>query len=106
MLVAAFVFGIMALVAAIAIADSRTGAGIALAWIIAVLLYARHALRCPLCGASVLNAPAGRGLRWIVATDRRCARCMAKHEDAVSARASPNPSRTKAAPGGRTENRK
>lgn len=85
MLALAYVAGLVALILAIAIADSTAGAGIALTWILAVLLYARHDLRCPLCGASVLNAPVGRGLSWLAGSNRRCARCMTSYDAAVSA---------------------
>jgi hypothetical protein len=86
-LVAAYIVGLAVLLLSIAMADSRVGSGIALAWIIGVLLYARHELRCPLCGASVLNATVGKGLRWL-AGDRRCPRCRANWDEAASARSS------------------
>jgi hypothetical protein len=83
---AAYGIGLAALMVAIAAADSRIAAGIALAWILGVLLYARHELRCPLCGASVLNAGVGSGLRWLAAANRRCPRCRASYDDAAAAR--------------------
>jgi hypothetical protein len=86
-LVAAYIVGLAALMLSIAVADSRIGSGIALAWIMGLLLYARHELRCPLCRASVLNASVGKGLRWL-AGDRRCPRCLASWEDVASARSS------------------
>jgi hypothetical protein len=85
-LAAAYGIGLAALMVAIAAADSRIAAGIALAWILGVLLYARHELRCPLCGASVLNAGVGSGLRWLAAANRRCPRCRASYDDAAAAR--------------------
>lgn len=86
-LVAAYAAGLAALMIAVAVADSPVAAGIALAWIIGVLFYARNALRCPLCGASVLNASVGRGLRWLIGPQRRCPRCGTRHEEASTARA-------------------
>jgi phage FluMu protein Com len=71
---------------AVAVVDSPLIAGLALAWILAVILYARHTLRCPLCGASVLNAGVGKGVSWLAGRDRRCPRCKAGYEEAVSAR--------------------
>jgi hypothetical protein len=85
---AAYGIGLAALMVAIAAADSRIAAGIALAWILGVLLYARHELRCPLCGASVLNASVGSGLRWLAAANRRCPRCRANYDDAARAQTS------------------
>lgn len=84
-LVSAYIVGLAVLVLSIAVADSRVGSGIALAWILGVLLYARQELRCPLCRASVLNANVGKGLRWL-AGDRRCPRCNASWNEAASAR--------------------
>jgi hypothetical protein len=89
-LVAAYIAGLTALLLSIAVADSRIGSGIALAWILGVLLYARHELRCPLCGASVLNASVGKGVRWL-AGERRCPRCRANWDEAASALSSSGP---------------
>jgi hypothetical protein len=89
-LVAAYVAGLTALLLSIAVADSRIGSGIALAWILGVLLYARQELRCPLCGASVLNANVIRGLRWL-AGERRCPRCRADWDEAAATLSSSRP---------------
>lgn len=83
LLAAAYVAGVAALVVLIAVVDSRLATGAAVGWIILVLLYARHALRCPLCGASVLNAPVGAGLSWLTGRDRRCPRCKTDYESVL-----------------------
>jgi hypothetical protein len=86
-LAAAYAAGLVALMVTIAVVDSPTGAGIALAWILGVLFYARYTLRCPLCGTPVLNAAVGRGLRWMIGPQRRCPRCGTGYREASTARA-------------------
>lgn len=82
-LAGAYAAGLISLIILITVVDSRLATGIAVFWIMLVLLYARRTLRCPLCGASVLNAPVGAGLGWVTGRDRRCARCRTEYEAAL-----------------------
>lgn len=86
-LAAAYFAGLAVVITLIILVDSGRGVGFAIAWILVVLFYARNALRCPLCGASVLNAPVGTAIAWLKGPDRSCPRCRADYHEAVATRA-------------------
>lgn len=80
----AFGLGVIAVVAGVAILDSRLVVGLSLCWILAVMLFALRAFRCPLCGAALLYFPIGVALRWLRSSPRLCPRCRTDYEAAAS----------------------
>ena len=80
----AFGLGLAGVLAGILIWDSRVFVGFAVAWIMGVVLLARRAFRCPLCGASVFLAPVSESLPWVLGGTRRCPRCRADYEEAIA----------------------
>jgi hypothetical protein len=81
---AAFALGVAAVVAGVAVFDSRVVVGCALLWIFLVLLFAFRVFRCPLCGAVVLFFPIGVAWRWLRTTPRLCPRCRTDYETAAA----------------------
>jgi ribosomal protein S27AE len=58
-------------------------ARLSLALIIGSLAWARHAFRCPICGASVFLMPISAAWPWITGKARRCANCGANYDTAL-----------------------
>lgn len=84
----AFMLGLLFVVLGVALFESQVLVGAALVWILAVLLYAAHVLRCPLCGATLLYFPVRTAWRWLRESPRKCPRCRTDYEAAVAELAS------------------
>ncbi|MCI0436822.1 MAG: hypothetical protein L0271_24755 [Gemmatimonadetes bacterium] len=77
-----YVLGLAGVILGVALWDSRGVTGIAILWLTAVVVYAWQTFRCPLCGASIFNGPAGAALLWLFREPRRCPRCATDYESA------------------------
>lgn len=80
----AFLLGLVVVVLGVAFFESQVVVGIALLWILVVLLYAGHTFRCPLCGAVVLFFPVRTAWRWLRGSPRKCPRCRTDYDAAVA----------------------
>jgi hypothetical protein len=81
--IGAYVAGLSGVILGVVVWSSPTVVGVALAWLTVVGIYAWRAFRCPLCGASVFNAPARAAVRWVIRTPRLCPRCRADYDAAL-----------------------
>lgn len=81
----AYALGFFVVMLGVAVLDSRRVVGFALAWLTGVVMFAWQVFRCPLCGASVFNAPAWKAIGWILRSPRSCPRC--RTEFAAASRA-------------------
>lgn len=84
LMLALYLIGLTAIMLGIAVFDSRPVIWAGLILVLATLAWARHAIRCPLCGASIFLTSVSAALPWVTGRTGRCPRCNADIGDATN----------------------